>query len=194
MNDALKQIRLAAAVLGLMAGAAGQAEADLTYSLVNDSTDQSGWRLSGDITTDGKIGNIAQSDILSWQLTMSRGTTSYTVSSADAGSAVDPARSATATATGISFDASNDQFLFSGDNGNTRIDWGFSSYFGAVGRTYLWLASQPTGFPSSGDWTIATASAVPEPSTMLPAAIASLLGLGFAWRHRRGRRRDTITG
>jgi PEP-CTERM motif len=28
------------------------------------------------------------------------------------------------------------------------------------------------------------AAATPEPSTMLPAAIASLLGLGYAWRRR----------
>jgi hypothetical protein len=42
----------------------------ITYDIQNYPTDQNGWTLSGAITTDGKTGVLAPSDILSWTWTI----------------------------------------------------------------------------------------------------------------------------
>src|SRR5689334_478461 len=48
----------------------GQARADITYNLVNHPGDQSGSTLAGYITTDGKIGDLAAGNLLSWSWTV----------------------------------------------------------------------------------------------------------------------------
>ena len=45
----------------------------MTYDIVNYPADQNGWTLSGTITTDGKTGVLAPSDILSWTWTITGG-------------------------------------------------------------------------------------------------------------------------
>ena len=60
--------------------------ADRMYELQSVPTD--GWTLSGTITTDGTIGTIQATNILSWTWTISGGGSSVTVSSTDPGAAV----------------------------------------------------------------------------------------------------------
>ncbi len=58
----------------------------ITYSIQNYPADQNGATLSGTITTDGAIGNLASSDILSWSWTITpAGGTPVTVTSSVAG-------------------------------------------------------------------------------------------------------------
>src|SRR5271166_2895678 len=45
----------------------------ITYDIQNYPTDQNAWTLSGAITTDGKTGVLAPSDILSWTWTITGG-------------------------------------------------------------------------------------------------------------------------
>jgi hypothetical protein len=61
---------------------------NITYNLVNYPTEQNGWNLSGQITTDGATGALTASDIVSWNFTASTvGGATYSASSqsADAG-------------------------------------------------------------------------------------------------------------
>ena len=58
----------------------------ITYSIQNYPSDQNQASLSGTITTDGTIGDLAASDILSWSWTITPiGGAPYTLSSSDAG-------------------------------------------------------------------------------------------------------------
>jgi hypothetical protein len=44
----------------------------ITYNLVDYSSLENGWTLSGTITTDGTIGALAASDITSWTFTITK--------------------------------------------------------------------------------------------------------------------------
>jgi PEP-CTERM motif len=145
----------------------------ITYNIVDDPIDQNGWTLMGTITTDGVIGALQSSDVTSWSLSISQAATTYKYSSADPGAALYMGSSATATATAITSNWQNDQFLFVDTGGATQIDWAYQ-YIGLASGTHLWDAYPPVGFPSSGIVTIATAAPVPEPATTL------LLGLPAA--------------
>ena len=43
------------------------ARGNITYNIVNDLPDQNGYSLSGTIVTDGTMGAISSSDVVSWQ-------------------------------------------------------------------------------------------------------------------------------
>lgn len=59
---------------------------EITYAIQNYPADQQGATLSGTITTDGVIGTLSATDILSWSWTItSAGGTPSTVTSSDAG-------------------------------------------------------------------------------------------------------------
>jgi hypothetical protein len=62
--------------------------ADRMYHLQSGPSLPMGWTLSGTITTDGTIGTIQATNILSWTWTISSGGSSVTVSSTDPGAAV----------------------------------------------------------------------------------------------------------
>lgn len=62
---------LAAAVAMLTAPDRITDAGEITYSLQNYPADQEGYTLSGTITTDGVIGGLAASDIVSWSWTIS---------------------------------------------------------------------------------------------------------------------------
>jgi hypothetical protein len=62
----------AAAAVAMLIAAARTAEAGaITYAIQNYPADQEGYTLSGTITTDGVIGGLAASDIVSWSWTIS---------------------------------------------------------------------------------------------------------------------------
>ena len=169
------------------AGEAGQ----ITYTIQNYPADQNGASLTGSITTDGVMGNLAAADILSWTWTVTpQGGTPFTFSSSDAdarpplidGSVVASQSSITigAAAPG-SF---NELRLFDVGPGEAESDLGYlrngpsdtlyESDIAAATPTTVRATSTPA-MGGTDPWVIAMAgSAVPEPSG------AVLLSLGIA--------------
>ena len=83
----MRQFLLSAAAAAMLIAPARITDAgEITYAIQNYPADQQGATLSGTITTDGVIGNLAASDILSWSWTITpAGGTPFTVTSSDAG-------------------------------------------------------------------------------------------------------------
>jgi hypothetical protein len=161
-----------AATFGLALG--GQAIATAaTYDFVNYPLDQNGWTLSGTMTTDGVIGAFQSSDVTSWTIRVSKGATAHSFSSTSLGAKLLVGSSATATATTITSNYQEDQFLFLSDADS--INWA-GQYIGFADGAYLWDALPPTSFPPSGVVTIA-AAAVPAP--VPESATWALFGIGF---------------
>ncbi len=67
------------AVTLLIASSSRQARGDITYQLVNNPAYQSGWTLSGSITTDGTLGAISTTDIMSWTWTATNAGGTFTI-------------------------------------------------------------------------------------------------------------------
>ncbi len=174
----MRRFATALAVLTLvtMNGAAAT-RADLTYNIVNDLADQAGYSLAGTITTDGTIGALTAADFVSWQFTI----TSIAHGQFETESGTQPSQAIGVTATSTLLETDGTLTLpvpFA----NTNVSWSPSAPYyesGYPSGAAIWYTTTPMGFPSSGDWTVATAptSAVPEPATIWIAAIGAA---GFA--------------
>jgi hypothetical protein len=179
--------------------------ADITYTLSDYSALESGYTLTGSITTDGNFGTIVAGDIESWTFTATDGETTYTVSSNDAYASlgVDGLQaSATALTMGIPTPASTgeaalDLYAY----GESYLSYQrYTNYYGFLTQdTYsfdnpsqnsVWTnqtnGSNGLTLGANDPWTIATApAAVPEPSSLVMAGLG-LAGLaGYGWRRRR---------
>jgi len=179
----------------------------ITYSIQNYPADQNGATLSGTITTDGVIGNLAQGDflsgsgdILSWNWTITPvGGTPFTVTSSDAGSLTVVEGSLVASASeitmaGVLAGAPND-FSSQGSNPEGDLEWNREvsggTYFGEAGTFAFWF----TGNPSMGGtkpWVIAVAS-VPEPSTLTLAGLGAISGLVYSLARKRRARCKVVS-
>jgi hypothetical protein len=168
--------------LVLMFGIFSEASAgSITYNIVDMPADQNGFTTSGTITTDGVIGNLANSDITSWSVTISQGGTSETFTSGDGGPIVNILNNLVATASEIyvppaaNFAVANDFELLSVPPGGMIIDeirWVNSPqpiYMAQVNFSSppAWNTSPPV---AGTNWVIATA--VPEPSTLTMFGVA----------------------
>jgi PEP-CTERM motif len=168
--------------LVLMFGILSEASAgSITYNIVDMPADQNGFTTSGTITTDGVIGNLANSDITSWSVTISQGGTSETFTTGDGGPIVNILNNLVATASEINvppadnFAVANDFELLSVPPGGMIIDeirWVNSPqpiYMAQVNFSSppAWNTSPPV---AGTNWVIATA--VPEPSTLTMFGVA----------------------
>jgi hypothetical protein len=177
---------------------------DITYSLANYTSDQAGHSVSGSITTDGVIGTLTDSDILSWTVTID----STTFTSNDAGAAIDQSGILTATPTSLDLPMvptgsgnGNDLQLFT-QPGATPLDlinWAQldsdrspSGYTGVISATPLWATDNPV-LNGTEPWVIASIStaAVPEPSSAVLAVIGAVTIVGYGASRRGGERRQT---
>jgi hypothetical protein len=161
-----------------------------TYSIQNYPADQNGAALSGTITTDGVIGDLAGSDILSWSWTVTPTVGApVTVSSSDAGAALFIQGSVVASQSSITIAAPADVSsltltVFEPSIGDFELSYERAfmpgqpelDVYEAVSTT---ISQQPvweTFHPAMGDtdpWVIAmAAAAVPEPSSLFLAASA----------------------
>jgi PEP-CTERM motif len=179
----------------------------ITYTFPDEVASQNGHDMIGSFTTDGKIGALSSSDILSWSITVTDGFLGYTFAPAYG----------IAEATGVVATASGAIEIlvppgegggviytlgFAGTNtpGNTgEINWSFSSYIDngqyPLVRGYdtispyggvLWSDSTPV--PSPGQpWVIAQASSVPEPGTLTLALLGGSCLAVVRWRRRHRR-------
>ncbi len=165
-----------------------------TYNIQTYPDLQKGWTLSGTITTDGTIGTIQATNILSWTWTGTTGVSSWTVSSTDPGTVVYTG-GVTATGAGLfltygiqSIDlgvpGGAQMFLYA-----TSTAIGFDDALGNYQDSYTTWTEQP----GSTAWQIASASpaAVPEPSSL------HLVGFGavcvYVMGHKRRARRTATT-
>ena len=194
------------AAVGLSPQAVG---GSITYEFQNYPTAQSGYELSGTITTDGVTGALSASDILSWSYTVSGvGTFSGNGQSVSIHGSVlasptqitiaePPEPPAPGTSNGLSFNGS-DSLLYSQSwdtvSVNPLIYFALNLYSFGNNSTNFWTTDAPS---QSEPWVIATATstAVPEPSSAVLAMIGagSITTVGLV-RRRRARRLPANAG
>jgi hypothetical protein len=178
------------ATLGLCVGMVGQASAGpITYDIANYPADQNGATLTGFITTDGTIGVLTSSDIVSWSWTITPvGGTAFTLTSSEFGSEASMRGPVTASLTSITLpDTTAGQpenyFALLG-SGNPDLEYdhetGDNVYLGQIPAGTIWSNTNPV-LNGSDTWIIATTS-VPEPSTLTLLGIAAVCLAGVARR------------
>jgi len=164
----------------------GLQAASITYSFVNNFNYQNGKTLSGSIVTDGTIGDLTDSSILSWGWTITDTLTSTvlsTVLSTDSGLSQVSINNIIASETQIILrdptQASLDQVLLSLQGESGQVIWGRFTFPGSFDTFWAYnalgdpfwdneLPGQTLELTGNGlgSWVIAeTATAVPEPST-----------------------------
>jgi PEP-CTERM motif len=167
----------------------GASAGSITYSIQNYPADQIGASLSGFITTDGVIGDLAAADILSWSWTVTpAGGMPFTLSSDEMGSQVFLLGSVVASPTEITMaetlgplnSFSLENITPGGELEYDRAGAGFDKYVGAGPDDVFWNILNPA-MEGNDPWIIATASAVPEPSTLTMLGIAAVYLTGVAW-------------
>lgn len=175
-------LRLFSTALVLFVTIVGQVSAGtITYAIVNYAADQNGATVSGSITTDGTIGTLSASDILSWNWTITQGTSAYTLSSSDLGTAVS-LNNAVASETNITLSLPSqgqptNYFALvgsdSGMSGDLEYDHypGDNVYVGSTNTGTAFLNTNPV-LNGAEPWIVANA-AVPEPSTLTMIGIAA---------------------
>ncbi|MGP0069831.1 MAG: PEP-CTERM sorting domain-containing protein [Isosphaeraceae bacterium] len=186
-----------ATCVGLLTAPCIGTAAPITYAIQNYPADQNGATLSGTITTDGTIGELMDSNVLSWSWTITpTGGTPFTLSSVDVGSGfgitgtgVSASTSEITIASPISQGFLNDMVFTGIDAAGLFYDRfvGAGTYYGSVPNTIpVWNTGNPA-MGGTDPWVIAVAS-VPEPSTLTLAGlgVVSVLAFGLARRRRAG--------
>ena len=175
----------------------GQASAgSITYNILDMPANQSGFTVSGTITTDGVIGNLANSDITAWSVTISQGANTETFTSSGGGPIVNILNNLVATPSEIylppadNVAIANDFELLSVPSIPMPIEIDQIRWVNSPQPIYMaqvnfasalaWNTSPPV---AGTNWVIATA-AVPEPSTLALGGIAAFAGLGVRARRR----------
>ncbi len=160
----------------------------ITYAIENYPADQEGYTLSGTITTDGVIGGLAASDIVSWSWTISYpGEPPVTFSSSDPQSGVFLDGAVVASQSAIivglpSQPGANFLELYQGVPGsienaivyNRLLSAGLppvNDYDGATSAIGGWSTYSPS-MGGTDPWVIAATTAVPEPSSLALAGLA----------------------
>jgi hypothetical protein len=179
----------------------------ITYTFPDDVALQNGHDLIGSFTTDGKIGALTASDILSWSITVTDGYYGYTFAPAygiavatgvvaTAGGAIEilpPPEEGTGVINTLVFEGSNVA-------GVGNVYWTFGSYldgakydlitaYGTISPYGGVLWSDSTLIPSPAQpLVIAQSSSVPEPSSLTLALLGSscLAVIRCTRRQRRG--------
>jgi PEP-CTERM motif len=191
----------------LLLGVLGKVEATLiTYDFVNYPADQSGWTLSGSITTDGHLGFIGSQDIISWNWTASNGAQSVSFDSSQPNAWTDvyrytagypqPANVIWATPTELTLPFHNQQQW-----GEVGIELGYNAggYYPVAPDLEWWdtnfqTASVYAGYPGLWDAEPASdfilggyvvAAVVPEPASLTVLGISAVCALGYTWRRRK---------
>src|SRR5271166_5415027 len=181
----------------------------MTYDIVNHPDYQDGWNLSGTITTDGIIGLLQSSDITSWTWTVTMSGSSQTYRSTDPG-ALTIADGLTATNTGqlilipptppmttyeiqlvtkIAYLTDGaDYYVLPTPPG---VEW-FTEAATFSNPSMYWGYHLPNVVPVE-EFTFATTTAVPEPSTLYLLGFGAVCGSVYVMGHKRRERRTAMT-
>jgi len=183
----------------------------ITYDIQNYPTDQNGWTLSGAITTDGKTGVLAPSDILSWTWTITGGQLDEVgpippiiVNSTDVSAGTNPSNlEATPTQIllppgGVLSLVAEVEILGAGTSTSITYYRGQQPPFYSTEVQLLGTREPPvnpwsTDNPSMGGtdpWVIAS---VPEPSSLYLLGFGAVCGSVYVMGHKRRERRTATT-
>lgn len=151
--------------------------ADIIYTMDNYASLQNGYTVSGSITTDGTIGQlVTTSDLTSWDIIISQGST--VLSTLSSTNSVTIPTNITVTSTTLSLAGGDNLGIY---DASGSINWlgdggAYAAYANGVELWFtVWNANAP----------IATASAVPEPSTAILAVFAAVSGIAYGWARKR---------
>jgi hypothetical protein len=184
------------ALIGL--GATSKANS-ITYDFVNYGSLQNGYSLSGTITTNGTIGELDSSEISSWTFTLTKGSTTITKSSTDPEAYVVIVGDVEASSTAITMaipegytqlEFTSDYLLY--DRFNVPEIESYDTYESSGQFTNDTNDGNTLTLGENNPWTIATATAVPEPSSIVTAGIAVASGMVVAVRRRSKRAADPL--
>jgi hypothetical protein len=185
---------LAAAAASLTAAAT---DAQITYTV--DHTYGSG-SVVGQITTDGNLGKLSESDFLSWNLVITDGTNlPFDLNTLDSSVLTQPDQDVSATANLLTFDFAGPGGLLAFFDANptplgSGVCWSTTGVGGCVvpgdttgGASIIDLSDTGTAqiAPLSGSAYVVGVVPAPEPATWA-LMLAGLVGLGAALRTRRG--------
>jgi PEP-CTERM motif len=192
-DEPMKRFLRAVGAVVLLLAVPNLAEAGpITYAIQNYPADQNGATVSGTFTSDGKIGDLSKTDITSWTLTItpSWGTAvSVSSSSLDAslaitGDVVASAFSITLAAPTVNpsdnilqLHGRTDGFLVGIDYVRGLNGSGPSAIYDGTDDGFVWQNGDPS-MGGTDPWVIA--QAVPEPSSVILAALGALGIIG--WR------------
>jgi hypothetical protein len=162
----------------------------ITYNIVDMPADQNGFTVSGTITTDGAIGNLANSDITSWSVTISQGGTSETFTSGNGGAIVNILNNLVATTSEIyvppaaNFAIANDFELLSVPPGAKIMFIDEIRWVNSPQPIYMAQVNfipppawNTTPSVAGTNWVIATSVPEPPALTMLGIAVACVAGV-----------------
>ena len=193
----MRQIKIAIASVFMLMPVSHIAEAGaITYSIQNYPADQQGAALSGTITTDGVIGNVAAADVLSWSWTITPFEGTPVTLSSSTGGAVEIVGAVVASQSSftiamapqgdinfISFSGFGDLSLAYDRDNRTQDGSVFNVYSGDPGAA-PWVTDNPV-MGGTDPWVIAEAGAVPEPSSLALASLGAASGIAFGLARKR---------
>jgi hypothetical protein len=195
----MRCIKLIVAALGMLLVVAPITKAATTYIIQNYPADQNGATVAGSITTDGTIGVLSSTDILSWVWSISN-------PGGPSGGGIFPALPADSAMTLVSgLVATNTQLLLPAPttpSGNPnvldlefqlptpsanallweRFSQSSSAYVSGIGVDRVWNTTNPA-MGGTDPWVIA---AVPEPSSFLLAVLGAVCVIAYGLARSRG--------
>jgi hypothetical protein len=188
----MRHVFLASFVLGVLSAVPCSARADLTYNIQNYPADQNGATLTGTITTDGTIGALGATDILSWTWTITpSGGTATTFSSTDANASM---ILVTPVASSSEITVAPDQILLLYNTAlvdKEELAWDRGPapqhYRGGIATGDVWADSSPA-MGGVDPWVVAktaATTAAPEPSTLIVAGAGGLIGIAYSLARKR---------
>jgi len=172
----------------------------IIYSIQNYPADQSGATLSGTITTDGIIGKLATSDILSWSWTItSPGVTAFTLSSSDTSAQAFVDGLVVASQSNITIAASSptaaNSLGFQGAAGAELDYFRFgtsNSYQGFLPTGAVWVTPSPV-MGQTNPWVVAVAAqSVPEPSCLALGCLGAACSIAGVLSRKFRARREAV--
>jgi len=203
----MRHVSFAIASLYMLLVVPQMTRADLIYNIQNYPSDQNGHTLSGTITTDGTIGTLTASNIVSWVVTFD-GTDTFR-STDPGGKIAYYLTDLVANSVNLTVGTGADLGLFvlppNPSNLTAGVQWSNSGpdstvdYYSAQYSTpitnILWedsMHNPPPSFGGTNPWVIgiAQSTAVPEPSTFVGAGLVVVCGIAYGLaRKRRAQRK-----
>jgi hypothetical protein len=170
----------------------------ISYVIQNYPAQQSGYNLSGTITTDGVIGALTNNDILSWTLAVTGGSNAFTASGTGPGQGVISSGASTTSTGYISLadpgPSGRNTLLLVQMTTSSEVVWaeggaGFGEIPEYVGEkapsAVAWATSPSTDALGGAPWIIAQAvQTVPEPGTLSLALLGTACLAVVEWSRR----------